>query len=294
MTNQNRLQFHTILVATDLRQGGSSALRYAQAIAARHQAVLVVVHVIDPVGYAFPQGAPDAAVADDAAGEELRRIEEETRLQGIPIHSVIETGVVYERILQAVLDHHADLLVLGTRAKTGIGRSALGTVARRLLAKAACPVLTVPPDADQPAGCWRRVLVATDFSPASLSALGHAQRIADEHLIVLHAPQQPVDHACSRELEQLRFLAPFNESHTVPVEHVVSSGEAGKVIAHHARDFNADLVILGSPVDELAEEDFHTSTVLQVISAVTCPVLCVPSMEGSQVKAVAEEVAVSC
>jgi nucleotide-binding universal stress UspA family protein len=72
-------------------------------------------------------------------------------------------------------------------------------------------------------------------------------------------------------MERLRFLAPFNESHTVPVEHIVASGSAGKVIAEYAEKFGADLVVLGSPENELAEEDLATSTVLQVISKVKCP-----------------------
>jgi nucleotide-binding universal stress UspA family protein len=76
--------------------------------------------------------------------------------------------------------------------------------------------------------------------------------------------------------ERLRFLAPFNESHTVPVEHLVDSGSAGKQIAEYAERFGSDLVVLGSPENELGEEDFATSTVLQVISKVKCPVLCLP------------------
>jgi len=297
MKHENRLQFNTILVATDLSEAGSTALHYAQAIALMHKSVLVVVHVIDPVSYAFPEGVPASATADQAARDELQKIEEETRRHGIPIHSMVETGVVYERILQAIRDHNADLLVVGTRARTGIGRAALGTVARRLLAKAGCPVLTVPPEADAQlhwAGRWRHVLVATDFSDASLSALGHAQRIADEQLIVLHAATSEKAGICKDHLEQLRYLAPFNESHTVPVEHIVMAGEAGEVISEQARKFRADLVVLGSPVNELKDEDFHTSTVLQVISGVSCPVLCVPSLPDSPATNVLKEVTLSC
>ena len=297
MKNDNRLQFNTILVATDLSEAGSTALRYAQAIAVMHKSVLVVVHVIDPVSYAFPEGLPASAAADQAARDELKRIEEETNRQGIPMHSVVETGIVYERILQAVRDHNADLLVVGTRARTGIGKAALGTVARRLLAKAACPVLTVPPDADKYlhwAGRWRHVLVATDFSDASLSALGHAQRIADEQLIVLHATASAKTGMREGHLEKLRFLAPFNESHTVPVEHVVTPGEAGEVISQHARKLHADLVVLGSPVDELSDEDFHSSTVLRVISGVNCPVLCVPSLADLPTPNALREVTFQC
>jgi hypothetical protein len=37
-------------------------------------------------------------------------------------------------------------------------------------------------------------------------------------------------------MERLRFVAPFNESHTVPVEHIVASDSAGKVIAEYAEE----------------------------------------------------------
>ncbi len=273
------LIFKTIVVATDLSYAASSALRYAQGIARIHGSTLVVVHVIDPVAYAFPQGTPAFKVADEAAREELKRIEEDTRLLGIPIHSVMETGVICERILQAIRDHNGDLLVLGTRGKTAAGRVALGTVARQLLAKASCPILTVSPDAEMSlpwVGCWRRVLAATDFSPASIAGLRCAHQVALRQLIALHVSEHPNNGACSNPQGRLRFVAPFNESHTVPVEHIVVPGHAGDQIVEYAHKFGVDLVVLGSPANELAEEDFQTSTVLQVISNVKCPVLCIP------------------
>jgi len=291
------LKFKTIVVATNLSDTTSSALKYAQALARLHQSTLVVVHVVDPLGYAFPNGVPSALAADEAARQEFARIEEETRHQGIPIHSVIESGIVCERILQAVRDHQADLLVLGTRARTGAGRAALGTVARQLLAKSPCPILAISPDAEDSlpwAGHWRRVLAATDFSTASLAALHTAHRIAHAQFLALHVSPGTNGHTCSNCLERLRFLAPFNESHTVPVEHVVASGDSGKVIADHARKFHADLVVLGSPENELTEEDFPSSTVLQVISNVRCPVLCVPSVFQTPSVEITEEVAFKC
>lgn len=140
--------FKTVLVATDMKPHSSAALHYAEALARTHGAILVIVYVTDPVSYAFPQGTPDALVANRAAVEEMRQIEEEAQSQGIAVHSVVESGVIYERILEAVADHKADLLVLGTRAKTEAGRAALGTVASRLLTEAPCPVLCVPPSVE--------------------------------------------------------------------------------------------------------------------------------------------------
>jgi len=277
--NPSILKFKTIAVATDLSDTASSTLRYAQAMARMYQSTLVLVHVIDPLAYALPNGTPSLLAANAGAVTELKKMEEETSALGIPVHSVIESGIVCESILQAVNDHHADLLVLGTRAKTEAGRVALGTVARQILARSRCPILTVSPDAADSlpwAGCWHRVLAATDFSPASIRALKCAHQIALRQLILLHVSEYQKGNEYSRCRERLRFLAPFNESHTVPVEHIVVPGKASEVISEYAQRFGVDLVVLGSPENELTEEDFHKSTVLQVISKVMCPVLCLP------------------
>ena len=292
--NSSVLKFKTIALATDLSYTASSALRYAQAMARMYQSTLVLVHVIDPLAYAFPDGAPSFLATNFFALAELKKIEEETSALGIPVHSVMESGIVCDRILQAVEDHHADLLVLGTRAKTEAGRVALGTVARQLLARSRCPVMTVPPDAVNSlpwAGCWRRVLAATDFSPASIRALQCAHQAALRQLILLYVTDCQEGPECSHCRERLRYLAPFNESHTVPVEHIVALGAAGEIIPENAEKFGADLVVLGSPENELTEEDFHTSTVLQVISKVKCPVLCLPFVQNTTPEELLDEVA---
>lgn len=280
MAISRQFPFETIVVATDFSEKASFTLHYAQAIALRHGARLVLVHVIDPIGYAFPTGMPASIGADQAAREELHRIEEEVSRQGIPIHSVVETGDICELILETIQDYNGKLLVLGTRGKTAAGRAALGAIARQLLAKAPCPILTVTPGVESvlsQAGQWRTVLLATDFSSPSLAALSSAHCIANAQLLVLHSAQSKNEAERRTCLERLRFLAPLNESHTVPVDHIVTSGEPGAVITEFARKYPADLVVLGSPAKVLAEEDMKTSTVLQVISSVTCPVLCIPA-----------------
>ena len=277
--NHNILKFRTIVVATDLSYPASEALRYAQVMARMYPSTLVVVHVIDPLAYAFPEGAPLFLAANQAAAAELKKIEEETMALGVPVHSVMTSGSVCDRILQTMKDHKADLLVLGTRAKTEAGRVALGTVARQLLAKSRCPILTISPDAARSlpwAACWGRVLAATDFSPASVRALQCAHQLALRQLVLLHVPEGDHQPAYAHCLEQLRFLAPFNESHTVPVEHIVDAGNAADLIDRYVRKYAVDLLVLGSPERELAEQDFQSSTILQVISRVHCPVLCLP------------------
>lgn len=294
MAISRQFPFETIVVATDFSETASFTLRYAQAIALCHGAKLLLVHVIDPLGYAFPSGVPDSVSADRVAREELDRLESELRRQGIPVHSVVETGDICKLILDTIADYHGELLVLGTRGRTSIGKAALGTIARQLLAKATCPILTVAPDAEPllaRAGQWHTVLLATDFSSPSLAALASAHRIANGQLLVLYSTETKDEAQRKNCLERMRFLAPFNESHTVPVDHIVTSGEPGEVIAKFAHKYHADLVVLGSPAKVLSEEDMKTSTVLQVVSNVSCPVLCIPTGYQRSAAEVSESVA---
>jgi nucleotide-binding universal stress UspA family protein len=147
MNDAEESPFKTVLVAADLCHPASQALAVARSLAQAYKAMLVIVHCIDPVAYAFPQGAPGPVLDDPLAREEYNRIEEEAREQAFPPHTALETDVIYDRLRQAAQDCHSDLLILGTRAITVLGRLALGSVAMHLLAHAPCPVLCVPADA---------------------------------------------------------------------------------------------------------------------------------------------------
>jgi universal stress protein A len=140
MQAPNQGQLRTILVVEEFGNSTSPAMQYAQSIAAAEHSALVLLHSIDPVGYAFPENAPE----DPAVREELAYFEREMRAQHLPTHDAVETEIVYRRILQAARDHRADLIVLGTHVARPLGRLALGTVASKLLSNAPCPVLCVP------------------------------------------------------------------------------------------------------------------------------------------------------
>ncbi|MGD0367974.1 MAG: universal stress protein [Acidobacteriaceae bacterium] len=286
--------FRTIVAAIDFSEESSAALRCAQELARLRHAMLLLIHVIDPVGYAFPEGAPAVVDHDRAAREELAKIETEVRRQGVPVHSRVETGIVCERILLSLRDHKAALLVLGTKAITGAGRVALGLVTRQLLAHSPCPILTVPPEnekAPRNFGQWNNVLTATDFSAASLSALHYAQRVAGGHLIVLHSARCGRHLECPNCLERLRFLAPFNESHTIPVDHTVTGGDPVTMILEAAKALRPDLIVLGAPSPAHQEHDLEHSTVAQVIAGVSIPVLIVPESRERYSDELIEEVA---
>jgi nucleotide-binding universal stress UspA family protein len=65
------------------------------------------------------------------------------RGEGLAARAALRTGVPYEEIVALARDERADLVVIGTRGRSGLDRVLLGSVADRVVRLAPCPVLTV-------------------------------------------------------------------------------------------------------------------------------------------------------
>jgi nucleotide-binding universal stress UspA family protein len=145
------------------------------------------------------------------------------------------------------------------------------------------------------------ILVATDFSECSGSALQMAKKLAQRFgakLILLHVISRPVAEGLAEHLgadldavlpefrqkaqQHLdRFLQQWGTDQ-LEVESLVSVGLPFQQIAVIARDLQVDLVVLGGygrsgrgPIEEV----FFGSTAEKVVRLLPCPVLCVP-LEG--------------
>jgi nucleotide-binding universal stress UspA family protein len=128
-----------------------------------------------------------------------------------------------------------------------------------VLRKAACPVLTVPPGAEESGErAFGRVLCATDFSEPSEKAVLVAIEIAAKthaHLVLAHVVEWPFGRTrgadavseLSRSLEETarEQLARAVAGRPIPVEPVVAIGEPKREIVTLAEAQAADLIVLG-------------------------------------------------
>ncbi len=69
----------------------------------------------------------------------------ETRFAGVPVDSAVRFGDPVAQILDEAEAFGADLIVVGTAGRSGIGRVLLGSVAERVFGKATVPVMLVRP-----------------------------------------------------------------------------------------------------------------------------------------------------
>lgn len=151
-----------ILVAVDLSDVSEALVRVAMRLAERDPgAELVLMHVY---------GADEAMVAQQEAGLQLDRFLEHMRGEigyllartgGDPHRArlVIAEGEPVDAILERASYDRVDMIVVGTRGRTGIPRLLMGSVAEGVLRRASCPVVVVPYSA----------LAAREREPAALA-----------------------------------------------------------------------------------------------------------------------------
>lgn len=113
---------------------------------------------------------------------EVTAVAERLRAQGVtadPVVDHLREDDVPAAILEAARAQHADLVVMSTHGRGGLGRWLYGSVADRVLRDAELPVLLVPAAAERPWPGDRplRVLVPLDGSELAESALEAVERL---------------------------------------------------------------------------------------------------------------------
>jgi nucleotide-binding universal stress UspA family protein len=128
-----------ILVATDLSLCSLTALEYAEELARRFDAELLLLHA-DEVPLT---GSEMAGVTHAVAERELARTIQQLRDDDLKARSLLRPGAPAEEILRAAETRAASLIVMGIHGRKGVAHMPMGSVAERVVRSAPCPVLTV-------------------------------------------------------------------------------------------------------------------------------------------------------
>jgi nucleotide-binding universal stress UspA family protein len=169
-----------IVLALDGSALAQRALPYAATLAGKAGARLLLVRaaLAQPLFQDDLAAAQIAAIA--AAEADLEAAATPLRAEGLSVETRVCYGPAAPAIVEEARLSHADLIVLSTHGRGGVGRWIYGSVADRVLREAETPVLIVPPAAD--AGWFAsgeaRVLVPVDGSALAEEALRPAAALA--------------------------------------------------------------------------------------------------------------------
>ena len=307
-----KVEMRRILCPTDFSEPSARAFEHALVLAAWYQAPLTVLHVAPEPMVASPLVSAAALpypggpfVADSSWREgvdaELASQVGPAERAGLRASGDVREGHPATETVRAAQELGADLIVMGTHGRTGFQRFVLGSVAETVLRRAPCPVLTVPPRAaDHPGSMFfKRILCATDFSPASEAAVHYAASLAaeaDASLFLVHVLDKPgvapgpharrpgnggpPDYECAAKT-QLQRAVPQGAREFCRVEEiVVAQGRAAPAILRQATEREVGLVVMGVHGRSMLDLMAFGSVTHEVVRQAECPVLTVRHRSG--------------
>lgn len=288
-----------ILCPTDFSEGARRALIYAAALAEHAGAHLTVAHAWGgtPPASLFGDAAAATVVHAEERDEEVERLNVSVaafRAQGIKLATVALEGAPVPTLLSLINEEAVDLLVMGTHGRSGFERWILGSVTEKLLRKAPCPVLTIPPTiaGGEPSPAFSRVLCAVDHitphDPTIAAALwlagqGRGQVTLLHVVEPLHPPPglgdfdaTPYTDRLSEEwLSALRGCLDSETRLAYRVSERVAVGKPSRTIIDAAAQVAADVIVLGVHGRGALDLLLLGSTTHFVVRHARCPVLTV-------------------
>jgi nucleotide-binding universal stress UspA family protein len=280
---------HTILFATDFSDVAKRAQSYATGLANRFRATLVVAHANEPPNYGLrPE---NWRAANERATAKMRELQATltTTFPGFTSEFLVNEGSAWHVVESLLGKRRVDLIVVGTRGRTGLGKLLLGSQAEEIFRHAPCPVLTVGPHAPVMTGReneLNEVLYATDFSPESHAsapfAVGFTLTLG-AHLNLLHVVEEQKVGELLRPEEVLissrrllRSLVPEEAQFWREPRCFAERGEPVEKILQVGAQVQAGLIVLGvrKPTGVPgAATHWGTGVAYKVACSAPCPVL---------------------
>ncbi|WP_027190779.1 universal stress protein [Fundidesulfovibrio putealis] len=208
-----------LLVSVDDSESSLHALRAALDLAGTHGASLTAVAVAPPYqGDLRLVGVGDIArVLRQPCEQALDNAKREAALRGLPLTTVCEEGEPGQMIADLADSMRADLVVMGRRNTSTMGRLLLGSVTARTIGFSNTDVLIVP---DGAVVNLRRLVLATDGSRFSQ-----------------HAAQKAL--ALGRELDSMVEVVSVMD---VPNEYLALAPQAAQELAASTKGFIAEVM----------------------------------------------------
>ena len=285
-----------VLVATDDTPTSAPALRIAAALA-DGGAMIHAVHVVDTRSAPIPPPLDIAiSFADATHGESFReQREQELRSSieaalGRPVDwpTSVALGVPSYVIVREARRLNADFIILGLRRHNMVQRAAGDETTLHVMRAAACPVIGA---AEPLAGIPRRVLVAVDFSRASLEAARVADQLVGKEgtLVLAYVAPAEIDvpdngerviHELGVDAAFKWFRGELGRAPDAPVEQVKlrrwTTARVAEALLSYADSAHIDLVALGSMRHGRVERWILGSVTTDIARDGSRPMLVVP------------------
>jgi nucleotide-binding universal stress UspA family protein len=150
---RKQIEIKKILVPIDGSEYSLHAVQYATRIARNEKAQLFCIHVVTPripYGYATPAASStknryydDIKSKVESWFDNVRNMAKAEGIFDIKTEIFIDVKSIIESIIEYATQRNIDLIVIGTRGRTGLKRFFMGSVANGVVQHAHCSVLVI-------------------------------------------------------------------------------------------------------------------------------------------------------
>lgn len=285
----------TILFASDLSPESDRAFEHARFLAERFGARLTIYHALEMPRTEYA-GWVDAD--DDRRARWERKVREELarRASSLTVpHEVLVQGPVVGghflvdlALLDVIHKTQPDLTVMASRGRKGFASFFLGSVTEQVVQHAGRPLLCVRKSGHGLVLPYQRLLVPTDFSPASRRAFPLAALMArsfEAKVTALHVAPAPTLAALTGVPDAPPPRVPTEDQVSgfvqrdfagLPVEaRVCATGAPWYQIVKTAEEQKSDLIVMSTQGHDSIRDGIIGSNAERVLRHAPCPVLVV-------------------
>lgn len=211
--------------------------------------------------------------------------------KGLEVGVYIVVGSLVSEVIKAAKNEEADLIVIGRPQGAGLLEQLYsGSEITELLRRTAIPVLIYKALAESPLALekpFKRPLLATDWSPASLKAaeyLKHLKNVVEEVNVIHVADDKALSGSNAMEIQKTRKvtrkkldqISDMLEKEGIAARSRVYIGDPDEQIEKAARECQATMVVLGSSAKAAWKERWLGSTPRTIAEKSVFPTLLIP------------------
>ena len=282
-----KFEIRKIVTPIDFSETSMLAIEHAAHMAKLFNSEIILAHVQEKNWQGFNIIEPEATFEVPPNFLERMQAKLEELAQkvstdyGVKTSAIVTNGNVYNEIISIVDEADADLIVMGTHGTSGFEEFFVGSNTYRIVTRSKVPVLSVQTHTRNVG--FKEIVLPIDDSDHSRQKVNHALMIARHYNARVHVTgllDSGMDEGKFMvKLEQVnRFL--HNGGVNSVIEVVRGSNQAALTIKH-AKQVNADLIIIMTDQEENLTGRFLGPYAQQVVNHSWIPVLSIKPEEGN-------------
>lgn len=188
---------HRILVPVDFSEHAEYALEVAAIIARRHNAEIMVLHMLGLTeAYLTKDELQEAAEAHyymKLAKKKFDSFLDKPYLKGIKLKEMVQNYKIFSEINQVADEYKADLIVMGSHGSSGLSEIFVGSNTEKVVRSSAIPVMVIK--VRRPEFELKKAVIATDFDASGIRAYQKLRTVLelwdiDIYLVYVNLPNE--------------------------------------------------------------------------------------------------------